>query len=322
MIQIRRLMIRRRWAVRDTLEQIDVAKRLVEEYSNDLQFCGTVACARQAFKAGKVASFMGIEGGHQIGNSLAALRQVYDLGVRYITVTHNCDNAFGTAASTVAAGGIDNGLPDFGREFVHEMNRLGMLIDLSHVSYQTMVDVLAETKAPVIFSHSSAYALSKHRRNVPDDVLRAVAKNGGVVMVTFVPMFLDVEDPSSVDIHKAVDHIFHVAEVAGWDHVGVGSDFDGTGDVPIGLEDVSTYPQLAKLLLKRGATDEQVRKFAGENILRAWSEVENYSKVLKSAGEKPNEETWLGRKWTRADMSMPFMFHDSKGNRIPGKTYP
>lgn len=161
---------------------------------------------------------------------------MYDLGVRYITVTHNCDNAFATAASTVAAGNPDLGLTEFGRDFVKEMNRLGMLLDLAHVSHQTMRDILFETTAPVIFSHSSSYALSKHLRNVPDDVLRGVAKNGGIVMVTFVPAFLKVEDPASATIHDAIDHIFHVAEVAGWDHVGIGSDFDGTPDVPIGLE--------------------------------------------------------------------------------------
>lgn len=166
---------------------------------------------------------------------------MYDLGARYITVTHNCDNAFATAASTVTAGGQDLGLTTFGREFVQEMNRLGMLIDLSHVSHNTMRDVLAETKSPVIFSHSSSYAISKHLRNVPDDVVRSVAQNGGVIMVTFVPKFLKVDDPSSVTIHDAVDHIFHIAEVAGWDHVGLGSDFDGVMDVPKGLE-VSSLP--------------------------------------------------------------------------------
>ncbi|ODH53043.1 hypothetical protein GX48_00913 [Paracoccidioides brasiliensis] len=310
------------WTIRDTLEQIDIAQRLAEKYPDDLQLCRTVACARRAFRSGKIASFMGMEGGHQLGNSLGVLRQMYDLGVRYVTITHNCDNAFGTAASTVAAGGEDKGLTQFGSEFVREMNRLGMLIDLSHASIKLMADVLAETKAPVIFSHSSAYALSQHVRNVPDDILRRVAKNGGIVMVTFVPMFLDVKNPSSVDIHKAADHIFHVAELSAWDHVGVGSDFDGMGDVPIGLENVSKFPQLVKVLLERGATEEQVRKFAGENILRVLSEVENYSKALESAGVNPNEETWSGRKWTRVDLPFPLMFNDSIGNRIPGKTYP
>ncbi|EAS27784.3 dipeptidase 1 [Coccidioides immitis RS] len=304
------------WAVRDTLEQIDVTKRLVQEYPDLLEYCESASCAKAAFKRGKVGSFLGIEGGHQIGNSLASLRQVYDLGVRYITVTHNCDNAFATAASTVAVGKPDLGLTDFGREFVKEMNRLGMLVDLSHVSHQTMRDILSVTKAPVMFSHSSSYALSKHLRNVPDDVLNGVTKNGGVVMVTFVPSFLKVDDPASATIHDAVDHILHVAKVAGWDHVGIGSDFDGTADVPEGLENVSKYPRLIELLLERGVTDEQARKLIGENILRVWSNVEEIAENIRALGEKPNEETWSGRKWTAAiDIPMPFMFKDSADKR-------
>ncbi|EEP78536.1 conserved hypothetical protein [Uncinocarpus reesii 1704] len=290
------------WAVRDTLEQIDVAKRLVDEYPDLLEYCETASCARSAFKKGRVGSFLGIE--------------VHDLGVRYITVTHNCDNAFATAASTVAAGKPDHGLTDFGREFVKEMNRLGMLIDLSHVSHQTMRDVLSVTNAPVIFSHSSSYALSKHLRNVPDDVLRTVTKNGGVVMVTFVPLFLKVNDPASVTIHDAVDHILHVAKVAGWDHVGIGSDFDGTAVVPKGLENVSKYPRLVELLLERGVTDEQARKLVGENLLRVWSKAEDIAYAIQASGQKPNEETWSGRKWTAAaDIPMPSMFNDSAERR-------
>ncbi|WEW61659.1 metal-dependent amidohydrolase family protein [Emydomyces testavorans] len=307
------------WAVRDTLEQIDVTKRLVKEYPDLLQYCETPACARAAFRRGRVGSFLGIEGGHQIGNSLGSLRQMHDLGVRYITITHNCDNAFATAASTVAAGNPDGGLTDFGYEFIEEMNRLGMLIDLSHVSHQTMRDVLSVTKAPVIFSHSSSYALSQHLRNVPDDVLRDIAKNNGIVMVTFVPSFLKVDDPTSVTIHDAVNHIFHIAKVAGWDHVGVGSDFDGTVNVPKGLENVSKYPRLVELLLERGATDEQVRKFAGENLLRVWSDVEKVSQRINASGRKPNEATWPGRKWLELDVPMPSMFEDSKKGRVKGK---
>ncbi|KAK2752450.1 hypothetical protein FQN54_008112 [Arachnomyces sp. PD_36] len=304
------------WVVRDTLEQIDIAKRMVREYSDDLQYCDTAACARAAFKSGKIGSFLGIEGGHQIGNSLAALRQVFDLGVRYITVTHNCDNAFATSATTVAAGGHDAGLTEFGNQFVKEMNRLGMLIDLSHVSHQTMRDVLSQTRAPVIFSHSGAYALSKHLRNVPDDVLRSVASNDGIVMANFVTKFLNAENPDAATIHDVVDHIFHIAEVAGWDHVGVGGDFDGTTMVPKGIEDVSKYPRLAELMMERGATDDQVRKFAGENILRVWTAVEGIARQIQRDGEKPNEETWSGRKWSRTDLPMPYMFRDSAQKRL------
>lgn len=171
-----------------------------------------------------------------MGNSIAAIRQFYDLGVRYITTTHNCDNAFATSASTVAIGGEDRGLTPFGHEYVKEMNRLGMMIDLSHVSHQTMRDVLSITRAPIIFSHSGAYSVQRHLRHVPDDVLRGVRKNGGIVMMTFINRFLNMENPDSANINDVVDHIFYIAEVAGWEHVGVGGDYSGTPDCPRGLE--------------------------------------------------------------------------------------
>ncbi|WEW54582.1 metallopeptidase [Emydomyces testavorans] len=307
------------WSVRDTLEQIDVTKRLVEKYSDDLQYCDNARCARTAFRRGKIASFLGIEGGHQIGNSLADLRRVFELGVRYITLTHNCDNAFATAQSTVAAGNPDPGLTKpFGLEFIKEMNRLGMLVDLSHVSPNTMRDTLAVTKAPVIFSHSSAYAISKHLRNVPDDVLQGVTKNGGVVMVNFVPAFIKVENPNSTTIDDVVNHIFHIAKVAGWDHVGIGGDFDGTPRLPMGLEDVSKYPDLIAHVLKRGATTEQVKKLVGENILRVWAEVERKAKSLQASGEKPNEAYWEGRNWTRPAKRDLFDFNAAlDGRSVP-----
>lgn len=161
---------------------------------------------------------------------------MYDLGARYITTTHNCDNAFATAASTIAAGGEDGGLTPFGHEYVAEMNRLGMMIDLSHVSHQTMRDVLSITQAPVIFSHSGAYAVQKHLRHAPDDVLRGIKKNGGIIMATFVTRFLNMKNPEEATIHDVVDHIMHIVKIAGWECVGVGSDFSGTPAVPIGLE--------------------------------------------------------------------------------------
>lgn len=161
---------------------------------------------------------------------------MYDLGARYITTTHNCDNVFGTAASTVSAGGEDKGLTPFGEEYVSEMNRLGMMLDLSHVSHETMRDTLRLSEAPVIFSHTGAYALSKVLRFAPDDVLKATAEKGGVIMITFINRFLRPDDPDAATIHDVVDHIWHVAQVAGWDHVGVGSDFDGTPVTPKGLE--------------------------------------------------------------------------------------
>lgn len=181
---------------------------------------------------------LGIEGGHQLGGSIAALRQAYDLGVRYVTTTHNCDNAWATSASTVAAKGPDSdkGLSRFGESYVKEMNRLGMMLDLSHVSHQTMRDVLSLTRAPIIFSHSGAYAISPHLRNVPDDVLRSIRRNGGIVMAVFVNRFLNMKNPDAATIHDVVDHIMHLADVAGWEHVGIGSDFSGTPYTPSGLE--------------------------------------------------------------------------------------
>ena len=242
-----------KWVVRDTLEQIDITRRFIEEYPSVFQYCDNPRCAREAFKAGRIASMIGIEGGHQVGSkkplnllkgqysadfadSLGAIRQMYDLGARYITTTHNCDNAFATSASTVAAGGEDKGLTPFGYEYVKEMNRLGMIIDLSHVSHQTMRDVLSVTRAPIIFSHSGAYSVEKHLRNAPDDVLRGIKKNGGIIMVVFVNRFLNMKHPEAATIHDVVDHIMHIVEVAGWEHVGVGSDFSGTPSTAIGLE--------------------------------------------------------------------------------------
>lgn len=165
---------------------------------------------------------LGAEGLHQAGSALASIRQFFNLGVRYSTITHNCDNPFATAASTVTAGGEDLGLTHFGHAAIREMNRLGMLVDLSHVSHKTMRDVLKIARSPVIFSHSACYALAKNYRNVPDDVLEGLKENGGVVMVMFVKRFLNAIDPDSADIETAVDHIYHVAQTAGWENVGIG----------------------------------------------------------------------------------------------------
>lgn len=254
-------------AVRDTLEQIDVARRLIAE-TPEFEFCDTSSCARKAFKRGKIPSMLGAEGLHQTGSSIAVIRQLYDLGVRYITVTHNCDNPYATAASTVTKTGEDGGLTKFGASAIKEMNRLGMLVDLAHVSHQTMRDVLDITQAPVIFSHTTCYELAKTYRNAPDDVIARLTENGGVLMVMFVSQFLDTDNPDSADIETVVDHIMHVVEVAGWDHVGIGGDFDGTVAPAKGMKSVADYPKLIQAVMRRGATDEQVRKLVGENVLR------------------------------------------------------
>lgn len=179
---------------------------------------------------------IGVEGGHQTGNSLGAIRLFFELGVRYMTLTHNCDNAFATAASTLNHTGKDAGLSSFGKELIHEMNRLGMMVDLSHVSFRTMREALEVAQAPVIFSHSAAYTVQPHWRNVPDDVLLRVRANGGIVMIPVIPFFLNIAKPRAATIEDVVDHILHVANIAGWDHVGIGSDFDGIVWVTKGIE--------------------------------------------------------------------------------------
>lgn len=252
----------------------------------------------KAFKAGKLASMLGAEGLHQVGSSIASIRMLFELGVRYITITHNVDNVFACCAYAVTDGSKDFGLTDIGRVAIFEMNRLGMLVDLSHVSTKTMEDVLKVTRAPIIFSHSNARALCEHGRNVPDHVLDMVKSNGGVVMVNFVRGFLNVEDPDSVNADTVVDHIYHIAERIGWDHVGIGSDYDGCdGDLPEGMKNVSCYPHLIETVLRRGATDEQVKKLMGENVLRVWQEAIDVSDKLKAAGEKPREEVAPGRRF-------------------------
>lgn len=298
--------------VRDALEQIDVTRRFIEQHPKHLSYCDNAACVKRSFKAGRISSMIGIEGGHLLGGSIAAIRQTYNLGARYVTLTHNCDTSWGTSASTVAAGHPDKGLFPLGYHAVKEMNRIGVLVDLSHVSHQMMRDVMGVVRAPVIFSHSGAYSVEPHLRHVPDDVLRSVKKNNGIVMVTFVNRFLNMKNPSSATIHDVVDHIFYIAELIGWEHVGIGSDFSGTPHVPIGLEDVSKYPDLIALVMKRGATDEQVRLLAGDNILRVWTEVEQKAKEIQATGELPVEEEYEDKKWHKGLKDSPWMLRQSR----------
>lgn len=286
--------------VRDTLEQIDVVKRLVDEYSHSFKFVHTADEALASYRASgnkKISITLGIEGLHQVDLSLAVVRQYYDLGVRYITLTHNCDNPFATAASSVTGGLPDKGLTDYGKDCIKEMNRLGMIVDLSHVSHKTMLDVLKVTKAPVLFSHSSVYSLTKHGRNVRDDVLKLVRENGGVVCINFFPLFLKQEGHEEVTVDDAVAHIKYIVDLIGWDHVGFGSDFDGIPQGPVGLEDVSKYPDLIKKVWKAtGATEEDIVKMMGMNVLRVWKECEIVSGRMKNK-VKPVESNWDQRKW-------------------------
>jgi membrane dipeptidase len=311
-------------AVQMTLEQIDLVKRMSAQYPADFAMAYSAADIRRIHKSHKIASLIGIEGGHQINNSLAVLRQMYDAGARYMTLTHTTNTPWADSATDSPA---HHGLTPFGVEVVKEMNRLGMLVDLSHVSPDTMRAALAASQAPIIFSHSSARALDDHPRNVPDDVLRAVATNGGVVMVNFAPPYVSAErnrweadhaaertrfnSPPFAGLYigqperakaalteweaqhpmpvttlaQVADHIEHIRQVAGLDHVGIGSDFDGIPDAPVGLEGVDRYPALLAELMRRGWSDADIAKLAGENLLRALGTAEQVSLRLQGASK-------------------------------------
>ena len=295
-------------ATRATMEQIDIVYQMTARYPDTFQMAVTADEVETAFAAGRIASLIGIEGGHSIDSSMGALRMFYKLGVRYMTLTHSRNIPWADSATdTVGAGG----LTEFGKEVIREMNRLGMLADLSHVSEATMRDVLDVSEAPVIFTHSSSFAMCNHVRNVPDDVLGRLAENGGVIMVTFVPGYISEETrlhgvrrneererlasmPGSTDetvsdgiaawneanpappatLSQVADHIDHIRQVIGIDYIGIGGDFDGITTVVVGLEDVSTYPMLTAELVRRGYSDEDIMKILGRNVLRAMRDAE------------------------------------------------
>jgi len=312
-------------AIRETLEQIDIVRRLLKAYPRDLALARTADDIVRVHKSGKVASLIGVEGGHQMGGSMAALRSYYDLGARYMTLTHFKDNEFADSATDDPKYG---GLNDFGRAVVHEMNRLGMLVDLAHVSPDTMRDAIETTKAPVIFSHSDARALSDHPRNVPDDILAMLPANGGVVMVNFYTGHLSepyrlwsaehsaeqarldslyVGQPKiretkmkeweaahpapKAEIGLIADHIEHIVKIAGHDHVGLGGDLDGIGyeDAPPGMNSVSGYPLLFAELIRRGWNDKDLGKLAGGNLLRVLRRAEAVAASMKD--EPPSMAT-------------------------------
>ncbi len=302
-------------AVAATLEQIDAAHTLIERYSDRLAFAGTADEVEAAWATGRVASLLGAEGGHSIDCSLGTLRMLHALGVRYMTLTHNDNTPWADSATDEPVVG---GLTAFGVEVVREMNRIGMLVDLSHVAATTMRGALAATEAPVIFSHSSARALADHPRNVPDDVLAALSTNGGVCMVTFVPAFVNPDvaawqvelvaaakdagiardDDDGLTAFKrewsrerpqpaatladVVAHVEHVREVAGIDHVGLGGDYDGVDRLPEGLDDVSSYPRLLAALADRGWSSTDLGRLTSGNLLRVMRAVEAVSARLRS----------------------------------------
>ncbi|HET8634400.1 MAG TPA: dipeptidase [Gemmatimonadales bacterium] len=303
------------------LEQIDIARRVIAAYPDKLAPAYSADDIEREFKDGKIASLMGMEGGHAIENSLGALRAYYALGVRYMTLTHNVTLDWADAALDSAKHG---GLTPFGKEVVREMNRLGMLVDLAHVSPGTMSDALDATRAPVIFSHSGARAIVDHPRNVPDSILARLKQNGGVVMVPVVPEFVsravkawqDEADaalsgmrtaPDSVrrqarrewmaahprphaTVKDVADVIEHIRDVAGVDHVGIGADYDGITSTPDGLPDVSSYPVIFAELIRRGWSDADLKKLAGQNVLRVFHQAEAVAKKLQQT-EKPSVKT-------------------------------
>ncbi|MFM7149077.1 MAG: dipeptidase [Gemmataceae bacterium] len=298
-------------SVRDTLEQIDVIHRMVQTYPDVFEMAQTAADVERIRQKGKIASLIGIEGGHSIDNSLAVLRMYHRLGVKYMTLTHTDNVDWADSATDKPK---NKGLSPFGEQVVREMNRLGMLVDISHVSPATMHHVLNVTRAPVIASHSSAYALADHPRNVPDDVLKRVKENGGVVMVNFYSGFITPEGARIMrdgmshyrelsaqysdkkelkaawqayrkerpfprgSVHHVVDHIEHIIKIAGVDHVGIGSDYDGVDSLPRQLEDVSTYPLITQVLLDRGYKKKDIHKILGENVLRVMRKAEKVAR--------------------------------------------
>jgi membrane dipeptidase len=269
-------------------EQVDVIKRLIAKYPNDMEFVTTADGIEQAFANKKLASMIGLEGGHSIDDKMSLLRQFYELGVRYMTLTHSCNLDWADASPVDGKSGSPVlNLTDFGKKIVLEMNRLGMMVDLSHVSHNVMSEAIDVSKAPVIFSHSSAYSVYAHHRNVQDDVLEKVTVNGGVVMVNFYSQFIG---EGNVTINDVVNHINHIADVAGVDHVGIGSDYDGVNSVPKGLEDVSKYPDLFDLLKELNPdrwTIANLEKLAGRNLVRVFKGVEQVRDQLSA--ELPDE---------------------------------
>ncbi|KAK4297643.1 hypothetical protein Pmani_029962 [Petrolisthes manimaculis] len=280
-------------AVQLTIEQIDLIKRLIDQYPDHLRLATSADEVEAAFKEGRIASLIGVEGGHAIQNSLGVLRALRDLGVRYLTLTHTCSTPWAECARAKEIDPEDpnapRGLTFFGKTVVREMNRLGLMVDLSHTSQSTMRAAIKASRAPVMFSHSSVYAICKNPRNVPDDILRNVSKNGGIVMVSFYNNFLTCSEQATIS--DVIEHINHVRKVAGVDHVGIGADFDGINNLPVGLPDVSAYPSLfAELLSDPSWTISDLRKLAGENLLRVMRQVEQVRLNLQHQQVMPFEE--------------------------------
>ncbi|XP_023413801.1 dipeptidase 1 [Loxodonta africana] len=275
--------------VKRTLEQIDVIHRMCQLYPEAFMCVTNSSGIRQAFQEKKVASLIGVEGGHSIDSSLGVLRTLYHLGMRYLTLTHNCNTPW--ADNWLVDTGTDDaqsqGLSPFGKVVLKEMNRLGIMVDLAHVSVATMWAVLNHSSAPVIFSHSSSYTICQHRRNVPDDVLQRVKQTGSLVMVNFYNDYVSCKDKANLS--QVADHLDHIKKVAGAEAVGFGGDFDGVTRLPTGLEDVSKYPDLVAELLRRNWTETEVRGALANNLLRVFEAVEQVSHHTQKPEEEPIE---------------------------------
>jgi len=288
------------YRVRDTLEQIDVARLMIEQYPKTFQFAEKADDITDAIHSGRIASLLGVEGAHQLGNSLSVLRQYHALGVRYVTLTHGCHNAFADSGGIFEAPEpLHNGLSKLGRQLVYELNRLGVLVDLSHTSDATALQAMALSQSPVIWSHSSARAVHNVSRNVPDEILqrlgteekygssyRKKGKIDGVVMVNFAPFFVAPDGEATLE--SVANHIEHIGKIAGREHVGIGSDYDGIGSVPEGLEDVSKYPQLMAELIKRGWSRQDIAGLAGGNLLRVLRGAEREAWEMRIKGALPS----------------------------------
>ncbi|XP_057317374.1 dipeptidase 1-like [Hydractinia symbiolongicarpus] len=282
-------------AIRNVLEQMDLIKRITRQYSSTFDFVTTADGIVRAHRRGKIASLIGVEGGHAIDSSMAVLRSLYDLGARYMTITHSCNTPWAdnwkadNTNPNITDPARSDGLSPFGKEVIKEMNRLGMMIDLAHVSHRTMEVVLKTTSSPIMFSHSSAFSVCNNNRNVRDDILLKVKQNGGVVMVNFYVGYVNCGEnkTNETGIDNLLEHINYIKNFIGSEYVGLGSDYDGVPEVPIGLEDVSKFPEILVKLAEQGWTDYELRNLAGGNIIRVFKKVERISRWM--LGKQPSE---------------------------------